>query len=205
MLLIPTIYFYIHFNISVNHRWCTYKGTVLVLHNYYLLANWGMYRLPGPGGHVFQGLLLLVAHGRGREGLVLRRLVVVAALPRLVVVAALRHLVVVAALRHLVVVAALRRLVVVAALRRLVVVAALRRLVVVVVLRRLVVVAAHDPARIINHITMVNITHYVLNWLLYQWKRVLCNQTKPKTTSCMLVSENPAVEAFSELQMRKPF
>ena len=202
-----------------------------------------MYRLPGPGGHVFQGLLLLVAHGRGREGLVLRRLVVVAALHRLVVVAALRRLVVVVALhlafrrlvvvvalhlalRRLVVVAALRlalrRLVVVAALRRLVVVAALhlalrrlalRLLVVVAVLRylalrRLVVVAVlqdRDPARIINHITMVNISRYILNWLLYQWKRVLCNQTKPKTTSCMLVSENPAVEAFSELQMRKPF
>ena len=106
-----------------------------------------MYRLPGPGGHVFQGLLLLVAHGRGREGLVLRRLVVVAAL------------------------------------RRLVVVAALPRLVVVAALRRLVVVAAHDPARIINCITMVNISRYILNWLLYQWKRVLCNQTKPKTTN----------------------
>ena len=143
-----------------------------------------MYRLPGPGGHVFQGLLLLVAHGRGREGLVLCHLVVVAALPHLVVVAALRRLVVVAALPRLVVVAALRHLVVVAALRRQVVVAALPRMVVVAALHRLVVVAAHDPARIINRITMVNITHYVLNWLLYQWKRVLCNQTKPKTTSC---------------------
>ena len=144
-----------------------------------------MYRLPGPGGHVFQGLLLLVAHGRGREGLVLRRLVVVAALHRLVVVAALRRL----ALRRL----ALRRLVVVAALRRL----ALRRLALRrlalrrlalrrLALRRLVVVAVlqdHDPARIINRITMVNISRYILNWLLYQWKRVLCNQTKPKTTN----------------------
>ena len=139
-----------------------------------------MYRLPGPGGHVFQGLLLLVAHGRGREGLVLRRLVVVAALHRLVVVVALRRL----ALRRL----ALRRLVVVAALRRL----ALRRLALCrlalrrLALRHLVVVAVlqdHDPARIINRITMVNISRYILNWLLYQWKRVLCNQTKPKTTN----------------------
>ena len=136
---------------------------------YYLRTNLELYLLPGPGGHVFQGLLLLVVHGRGREGLVLRRLVVVAALRSLVVVAALRRLVVVAAL-HL----ALRRLVVVAVLRLL----ALRLLVVVAVLQD------HDPARIINHITMVNITRYILNWLLYQWKQVLCNQTKPKTTSC---------------------
>ena len=33
----------------------------------------------------------------------------------------------------------------------------------------------HEPTRIIIHITMVNITRYIFDWLLYQRKRVHCN------------------------------